>query len=155
MEAFWITKRRITFRADHTLLGKNKFISVVTFIKGGSASAQNSPWHSMIQKLTVKRDSLSWILYVCCLAYRIRWKGQLGWYLCDDQFQKSEYLYTVRIPRKLFEGLFSVLATKKNSQRFSISTVFRVTCFFLYSAGNEIIPSYFTIQDAWRRSYLD
>lgn len=76
-------------------------------------------------------------------------------YLCDDQFQKSEYLYTVRIPRKLFEGLFSVLATKKNSQRFSISTVFRVTCFILYSAGNEIIPSYFTIQDAWRRFYLD
>lgn len=109
----------------------------------------------MIQKLTVKRDGLSWILYVCCLAYRIRWKGQLGWYLCDDQFQKSEYLYTVRIPRKLFEGLFSVLATKKNSQRFSISTVFRVTCFILYSAGNEIIPSYFTIQDAWRRFYLD
>lgn len=92
----------------------------------------------MIQKLTVKRDGLSWILYVCCLAYRIRWKGQLGWYLCDDQFQKSEYLYTVRIPRKLFEGLFSVLATKKNSQRFSISTVFRVTCFILCSAGNEI-----------------
>lgn len=155
MEAFWITKRRITFRADHTLLGNNKFISVVTFIKGGSASAQNMLRHSMIQKLTVKRDGLQWILYVCCVAYRIRWKGQLDRYLCNDQFQKSEYLYTVLIPRKLFEGLFSVLATRKNSQRFSISTVFRVTCFILCSAGNEIISSYFTIQDIRRRFYLD